>query len=89
MRRQAERHITDLRHGTHGDFEKNAQVSQDIKTVLRTAGYLSLDAVYIEALDMIALKISRIVSGNASIADHWTDIGGYATLAEKYCNEGE
>ncbi len=74
------------RETTHGDFAKNAQVSQDIKTIMRAAGYLELDPVHIEALDMIALKISRIVSGKAEVADHWADISGYAKLGEEICD---
>lgn len=73
------------RETTHGNFAKNAQVSQDIKTILRTAGYLSLDPVQIEALDMIALKISRIVSGKATVKDHWDDVAGYANIAGEVC----
>lgn len=73
------------RQSSHGDFAKNAQVSQDIKTIMRTAGYLDLDPVHIEALDMIALKISRIVSGKATVADHWADVAGYAKLGEEVC----
>lgn len=70
---------------THGDFAKNAQVSQDIKTIMRAAGYLGLDPVHTEVLDMIALKISRIVSGKAGVKDHWADIGGYAGLGAEIC----
>lgn len=82
MKREA---ILVKRQSTHGDFAKNAQVSQDIKTILRAAGYHQLDPVHIEALDMIALKISRIVSGKADVADHWADIAGYAKLGEEIC----
>ena len=32
------------------------------------------------ALDMIAVKISRILSGNPSHKDSWVDIAGYAKL---------
>jgi hypothetical protein len=34
----------------------------------------------LQALDMIATKISRIVNGNPNHTDSWTDIAGYATL---------
>lgn len=78
--------ILQKRETTHGDFAKNAQVSQDIKTIMRAAGYLELDPVHIEALDMIALKISRIVSGKAEVADHWADVAGYAKLGEEICD---
>lgn len=33
-----------------------------------------------DALNMIAVKISRIVNGDPDYADNWRDIAGYATL---------
>ena len=33
-----------------------------------------------EALEMIAHKIARILSGDADYADNWVDIAGYAQL---------
>jgi hypothetical protein len=39
----------------------------------------------IEALDMIALKLSRILSGQANFKDHWDDIAGYAKLGAEAC----
>jgi hypothetical protein len=36
-----------------------------------------------EALDMICLKISRIVTGDHNAVDHWQDIEGYAALIRK------
>ena len=74
------------RQSTHGDFAKNAQVSQDIKTIMRAAGYLQLDPVHIEALDMIALKISRTLSGHSKFKGHWEDIVGYGKLGEEICD---
>lgn len=38
-----------------------------------------------EALDMIACKLSRILSGQSNFHDHWLDISGYAELARKAC----
>ena len=35
-----------------------------------------------EALEMQAVKMSRIVSGDPNFPDHWHDIGGYAKLVE-------
>jgi hypothetical protein len=34
-----------------------------------------------EALDYIAGKLARILSGQPGYADHWDDIAGYAKLA--------
>ena len=39
-----------------------------------------LDADQVEALDMIATKIARILNGNPDHVDSWIDIAGYATL---------
>jgi hypothetical protein len=40
-----------------------------------------LDDIQREALQMIASKIARILSGNHAEIDHWKDIAGYANLA--------
>lgn len=66
---------------THGNFLDNASVSQQIKASLRQGpNYAVLTVTQLEALDMIAHKMARIVSGNANEPDHWRDIGGYAAL---------
>lgn len=76
--------LTQERQLTHGDFDQNAAVSQDIKIILRNCDtWDSLTPAQREALDMIALKISRIMSGKANHKDHWDDIQGYAELAKK------
>lgn len=71
------------RGSTHGSFTDNARISQTMKRYFRENGWESLSSVQQEALDMIALKISRILSGKADEADHWADIQGYAKLASK------
>lgn len=75
--------ILDARGKTHGDFVNNAAISQAIKNLVdnarkETNTYLSPSML--EALDMIALKISRITTGRSTVKDHWVDIAGYATL---------
>jgi hypothetical protein len=75
------------RQETHGSFKDNARISQHIKSVMHGAGYRTLDPVYTECLDMIALKISRILSGRAYVKDHWDDIAGYAHLASELCEK--
>jgi hypothetical protein len=37
----------------------------------------------IEALEMIAHKIGRIIAGDPDFDDHWDDIAGYAKIANK------
>lgn len=76
------------RQKTHGSFKKNAEISQKIKELFSQFGYDYLSDEHIEALDMIALKLSRILSGQADFKDHWDDIAGYAKLASEACNDG-
>lgn len=74
------------RQKTHGSFNQNAAISQAIKHLFHSYGaYPAENPVYCEALDMIALKLSRILSGQAHFKDHWDDIAGYATLAAGAC----
>lgn len=73
--------ILEEREGTHGSFRLNSECSQTLKSTLNTwLCAAELDAVQQEALDMICLKLSRIVTGNANEIDHWRDIAGYAQL---------
>ena len=73
------------RNSTHGDFSANALVSQSLKYIIRSYSSGMPSQIQREALDMICLKISRIVTGDPNFKDHWDDIAGYATLAAKDC----
>lgn len=83
------------RRNVHGPWREQANCSQDFKKVIRrydtettviSAGKPPkvtrpfLHATQREALEMIAVKMSRILCGDPSEADHWDDIIGYATL---------
>lgn len=71
------------RQNTHGDFSDNAQIMQTLKDYFRDQeGWKALSPVQREVLDMFALKIGRILSGDPDEPDHWHDLAGYATLAE-------
>ena len=73
---------------THGRFEDNARISQNIKDIFHgERAYHSMTNVQKEALDCIALKLCRILSGQGGYADHWDDIAGYAQLASKAIKE--
>ena len=75
------RKMLDERQRTHGQFSDVSSVSQGIKDVLRRPiGWDAMPDNAREALDMIASKMARIVSGNHQFKDHWSDISGYATL---------
>lgn len=74
------------REQTHGSFADNARVSQSIKRIFRDEpGWGLLTDVEREAMDMIALKFSRILSGKSLELQHWEDVVGYAKLAEEQC----
>ena len=74
------------RQKTHGSFADNARYSQQIKDVYREALKIrTMDVAQLEAIDMIALKLSRILSGQANFKDHWDDIAGYAKLGSEAC----
>lgn len=79
--------ILNERSKTHGSFDDNARLSQRFRAFMRAeAGWDKLTDTQKESLDMIAHKIGRILAGNASFQDHWTDIAGYAKLSEARCN---
>lgn len=75
------------RGNTHGVFADNARISQQLKDYYKgQLGYASLTDIQREALDNIAIKISRILSGGGrggNWKDNWDDIAGYATLASQ------
>lgn len=72
--------IIEEREKVHGEFWKTAEIAQELKGAIAQHTDKSLDPVHTEALDMIASKIARILSGDANHVDHWIDIAGYAQL---------
>lgn len=76
-----------MRGSTHGDFGDNAMFALQMRDLLRSIKphWSNLTAEQRLALDEIALKIARILSGGADVAEHWIDIQGYAKLGEKVC----
>ena len=72
------------RNKSHGEFDNDALASQRLKAAMRdTANWEALTEVQREALEHIATKIARILSGDPNYADHWSDIQGYARLVEE------
>jgi len=70
------------REKTHGNFKNTAETSQNIKSVMITGNnWERLNDSQRESLEMIAVKIGRILSGDHNFRDHWDDIVGYAQLA--------
>ena len=66
---------------THGDFADDAAVAQSLKRLMRKQpGWARLDDCQAQALEMIAVKLARILAGDPNHVDHWDDIAGYARL---------
>lgn len=79
--------LLNTRQTTHGSFSDNARNGQFLRDFYRTSpAWKGMDPVHKEALDMIATKLSRILSGQASFRDHWMDLAGYSTLALEACD---
>lgn len=65
----------------YGKFIDHARVTQHLKQVIFTyKNRRELDDDMVEALEMIAHKIGRILNGDPHYADSWVDIAGYAKL---------
>ena len=67
----------------HGGMEAVGDVSQQLKLVLRDGrNWEALTYGEQEALEMIAHKIARILSGaDPHDPQHWEDVAGYAHAA--------
>lgn len=78
--------LLEERQQTHGLFEDNAIISQSFKRMFRAGpGWNQLSDIEREAMDMIAVKFSRILSGKPMAKQHWEDVVGYAGLVEEKC----
>lgn len=65
----------------YGEFKTHAQITQDLKETMRlTDNWELLQPFQVEALEMIAHKIGRILNGDPNYDDSWVDIAGYAKL---------
>lgn len=72
----------------YGQFIDNATIAQALKDVMhKTTNWDALAADQKECLEMIAAKISRLLTGNPDYADSWQDIAGYAELVTKRLSE--
>lgn len=76
----------------YGDFTDHAVICQELKRAMRATGngtcatnWEALTDVKKQALEVIADKIARILSGDPEYKDNWHDIQGYAKLAEDRC----
>lgn len=77
---------TVLKHrgSVHGPWAMQANLADGIKALYRASpNWPKLSASQREALDMHAVKVSRILTGDPKFLDHWVDIEGYTRLVIK------
>ncbi len=79
--------ILNEREKTHGDFERVANLYNALKmdvgwSLDEKVGERKITYKHILPIDMILLKLARIVCGDPNFADHWDDIAGYAMLGK-------
>lgn len=73
--------LQERRH-THGSFQVNALVSQQLKAVVKnTPNWAGMSPVQHEAIEVVLAKIARICVGDANFKDNYRDIIGYTQLA--------
>jgi uncharacterized protein YdhG (YjbR/CyaY superfamily) len=75
--------VLDERAAQYGSYMQASDTAIRIKGIMHNAVARNEAHLYpdqLQALDMIATKISRIVNGNPNHTDSWIDIAGYATL---------
>jgi len=78
--------IITKRQRTHGVYKDQSTLTQAIKTTFRTGkNWNFLNDGQREALEMIAVKIARTLSGDHNYRDHWDDIVGYGQLGTDSC----
>lgn len=75
---------------SHGDFSNMARCNQRLKAVVReemalreARGQHRLNDMAIESIEMIIVKLGRIITGNPEEPDHWLDIEGYARITRE------
>lgn len=67
----------------YGTFEDQALVEQRIKEAMRVGNWDRLLPDQKAALEMCAVKFSRILTGDPDYADNWHDGAGYLTLVDR------
>jgi len=65
----------------HGEYGEQAGVTQKFKDIAHESkNWRKLDSTQRDAIEMICVKLGRILTGNPDEPDHWLDIQGYARL---------
>lgn len=72
------------RESTHGDYIAQCNLTRALLANMEySENWEELYPFQKEALHMIAVKVARLLQGDACEPDHWHDIAGYATLVEQ------
>jgi hypothetical protein len=80
--------VLEERGGRYGPALDQFVVAQRIKDAMRSNGYWSkLPPQVKETLEMMATKMSRIVTGDPLYDDNWIDIEGYARIVVRDAEE--
>lgn len=90
--------LTNVRGAVYGPQIKQFNIAQRLKFIMNE-GFKENEVqtgisgqefdLVSEALDMIAVKLSRIVTGDPTYLDNWDDIAGYAACVTKYFRSKE
>lgn len=67
----------------YGKYEDQAAIACKIKDAMYRGRNWPLAPDQREALEMIAVKMARILNGDPDCRDSWHDIAGYAQLVAK------
>jgi hypothetical protein len=80
--------LLEARGTRYGEFPTCSVLSQRLKGSLEShPNYAILPAPLRESLELICMKMARIVNGDPTYIDNWVDIQGYAKLIEVYLQE--
>lgn len=65
----------------YGNYLNQCRITAKLQTAMQDVpSYYKMEVDQQDALEMITVKISRILNGDPNYADNWHDIAGYATL---------
>lgn len=71
----------------YGSYEDFCTISSALKDIIKEHSGNKLKMIHEETLDMIMVKVARILNGDPDYIDNWHDIAGYASLVEKCLKE--
>ncbi len=65
----------------YGKFIDQSKISEALKAIMHAApAWPAMASDQREAMDMMAVKMARLLNGNPNHEDSWRDTAGYATL---------